>query len=99
MPTPESAMQEQPYRPKSHLLIFFCGIIMPVISITVEATTHICAEEFFDPIPTVWHLLLVLFVPLAQLHVWFVIRSGTVERPALTGLASAVAIAISIFYS
>lgn len=34
---------------------------MPGISIAVEATTHICAAEFFDPIPTVWHLLLVIF--------------------------------------
>src|SRR5919106_2166856 len=77
----------------------FAGVIMPVISITVEATTHICAETFFDPIPTMWHLLLVIFVPLAQLHVWFVVRRGAATRPVLTGLVNAIAIGISLFYS
>jgi vault protein inter-alpha-trypsin-like protein len=77
----------------------FAGVIMPVISITVEASTHVCAETFFDPIPTMWHLLLVIFVPLAQLHVWFVVRRGANTRPVLTGLVNAVAIGVSVFYS
>jgi hypothetical protein len=77
----------------------FAGVIMPVISITIEATSHICAEAFFDPIPTAWHMLLVVFVPLAQLHVWFVIRRGATTRPVLTGLANAIAIGVSLFYT
>lgn len=95
-------MHEQPYQPKRtwvHRFLFFAGVIMPAISITVEATTHICANEFFDPIPTVWHLMLVIFVPLANLHVWFAIRRGDAERLTLTGLANAAAIAVSVFYS
>ena len=78
---------------------FFAGIILPVISITIEATTHINAETFFDPIPTLWHLLLVIFVPVAQLHIWFVIRRGGTARPVLAGLVNAVAIGVSLFYS
>lgn len=77
----------------------FSGVIMPVISITVESTSHICAETFFDPIPTPWHVALVIFVPLAQLHVWFVVRRGAITRPALTGLVNAMAIAVSLFYT
>ena len=77
----------------------FAGVIMPAISITVEASTHICAETFFDPIPTLWHLLLVVFVPVAQLHIWFVIRRGGTNRPVLAGLVNAVAIGVSLFYS
>jgi hypothetical protein len=95
-------MDDQPYQPKRtwvHKFLLFAGVIMPAISITVEATTHICAEEFFDPIPTVWHLMLVIFVPLANLHVWFAIRRGDTERLTLSGLANAAAIAISAFYS
>ncbi len=64
----------QQYLPGPNRFTFFAGVIMPAISITVEATTHICAEVFFDPIPTIWHLLLVIFVPLAQIQVWFAIR-------------------------
>ena len=91
--------QPKPARTGIQRFTLFAGVIMPVISITVEATTHICAEAFFDPIPTMWHLLLVIFVPLAQLHVWFTVRRGANPRPVLTGLVNAVAIGISLFYS
>lgn len=79
--------------------LLFAGVIMPAISITVEATTHICAETLFDPIPTTWHLLMVIFVPLAQLHVWFTIRRGATERLTLAGWANALTIGISLLYS
>ena len=75
------------------------GVIMPAISITVEATSHICAETFFDPIPSTWHLLLVIFVPIAQLHVWFTIRRGTAQNLRRAGWLNALALGISIFYS
>jgi len=92
-------MEEQAVQPKSYWYLFIAGVIMPVISITVEAATHICAEEFFDPIPTAWHLLLVIFVPLAQLQVWFALRRGTPDRLRLAGFINAIVIGISIFYS
>lgn len=92
-------MEEQDYEPKSHWFLFVLGVIMPAISITVEASTHMCAEVFFDPLPTTWHLLLVIFVPLAQLQVWFAIRRGTPERLRLAGFINAIVIGISIFYS
>lgn len=88
-----------PYDPGPNRFTFFAGVIMPALSITVEATTHICAEAFFDPIPTVWHLLLVIFVPLAQLQVWFAIRRRTPDRLALAGFLNAITIGISIFYA
>ena len=93
------------YQPKPSLtgiqrFTLFAGVIMPVISITVESATHIQAEMFFDPIPTTWHLLLVIFVPLAQLHIWFVVRRGAdIKGPLVTGLVNAVAIGISLFYA
>jgi hypothetical protein len=90
---------QQPYQPKAHIFIFLAGVILPVLSITLEATTHICAEQFFDPIPTVWHLLIVIFVPLAQLQGWFAIRRAAHDRLMLAGLANTVVIGISVFYS
>src|ERR671917_242362 len=92
-------VQYQPKRTWVHKFLLFAGVIMPAISITVEATTHICAESLFDPIPTTWHLLMVIFVPLAQLHVWFTIRRGATERLTLAGWANALTIGISLFYS
>lgn len=83
----------------SQVFTCFAGIIMPALSITLEATTHVCAEVFFDPIPTPWHLVLVIFVPLAQLQVWRAIRRGDPQRLALAGWLNALTIGISIFYS
>ncbi|HEX8495397.1 MAG TPA: VIT domain-containing protein [Pyrinomonadaceae bacterium] len=75
------------------------GIILPALSVLVESVTHICAEHFFDPIPTLWHLLLVAFVPLAHLQVWLAVNKGRTERGMLLGIANAIAIGISIFYT
>jgi Vault protein inter-alpha-trypsin domain len=87
------------YDPGPNRFTFFAGVIMPAISITVEVTTHVCADVFFDPIPTIWHLLFVIFVPLAQLQVWFAIRRRNPDGLALAGFLNAVTIGISIFYS
>ncbi len=87
------------WRRWSEALTLFAGVILPAISIAVETTTHICAEDFFDPIPTLWHVLLVVFVPLAHLQAWLAIRKGHTSRGALLGLTNAVAIGIALFYT
>jgi hypothetical protein len=87
------------YDPGPNRFAFFAGVIMPAISITVEATTHICAEVFFDPLPTSWHLLLCIFVPLAQLQVWFALRRRAADRLALAGFLNSLTIGISLFYT
>ena len=82
-----------------HKLILFAGVILPAIAVSVEATLHICAQMFFDPIPTSWHMLLVILAPLAQLQVWFAIRRNDPNSLRLAGFANAAAIVISLFYS
>ncbi len=92
-------MEEQLTPPKPGVFLFLTGIVLPAISITVEATTHICAQIFFDPLPSVWHLLAVIFVPLAQLHTWLTIRRGTGKGLKIAGFTNAIVIGISIFYT
>lgn len=91
--------QNYPARTPFYGFVFFAGIIMPAISITLEATTHICAEYFFDPIPTFWHLALVIFVPLAQLQTWFAIRRADPNRIEMASGLNTAVLGISIFYS
>lgn len=81
------------------VLTLLGGAVLPAISIGVEATTHMCAETFFDPIPTVWHLLLVILVPLANFQLWLAVHRNRPERAALLGLANALACGISLFYT
>jgi hypothetical protein len=95
----EEQPYQQPYPTKSHIFVFFGGVLLPIISISLEAGTHVCANVFFDPIPTVWHLLLVVFVPLAQLQGWFAIRRADPHRLMLAGITNSAVIVISFFYS
>lgn len=93
---------QQYYQPRlsfTNKFTLIAGVILPAIAITIEASTHVCASVFFDPIPTGWHLALVILVPLAQLHVWYTIRRGTPDRLMLAGVVNAAVIGISIFYS
>jgi hypothetical protein len=75
------------------------GVILPAIAITVEATTNVCAHMFFDPIPTHWHLFLVILVPLTQLQVWMALRRNDPSRLGIAAVANAIAIGVSLFYS
>lgn len=86
-------------RPGPGTFTLLAGVVLPSISILVETTTHICADTFFDPIPTLWHVLLVVFVPLANLQVWLAVRRGRTDRGTLLGASNAVAVGVSIFYS
>ena len=95
-------MHQQIYQPRITFRDKFnmvAGVILPAIAITVEASTQLCASLFFDPIPSVWHLMLAIFVPLAQLYVWFTIRRGAPDRLMLAGFVNAGAIGVSLFYS
>ncbi len=44
-----------PERHTGDVLIALFGIILPAAVIAIEATTRLCAEAFFDPMPTWAH--------------------------------------------
>jgi hypothetical protein len=79
--------------------ILLFGITLPFISLGIELTTQICADSFFDPIPTIWHVLLVLLVPAINLQIWLAKRKERTDHPMLLRLLNGVVIGISIFYS
>ena len=86
-------------RQRWHVFTLLMGVILPSVSILIETTTHVCAENFFDPIPTLWHVLLVVFVPIANLQVWLAVRKGVTDRGLLLGAANAFAVGVSLFYT
>lgn len=49
------------------VFIVLFGILLPAITLAVELHTGMCAEVFFNPLATLGHVLLVAFVPLANL--------------------------------
>ncbi|MGH9945257.1 MAG: VIT domain-containing protein, partial [Pyrinomonadaceae bacterium] len=93
--------QDQPPPSERWRWLLLCGgVILPAVSLCIEATTHMCAETFFDPLPTLWHVLLVAFVPITNLQAWLALRRGRpVKRAAWLGLSNAAALGVGVFYS
>ncbi len=83
---------------KSGLIILF-GIIAPVITLGVELATQMCAGEFFDPLPTPIHILLVAFVPAANYLVWRDLMKGKSDHLWLLNWSNGITIGITLFYS
>lgn len=81
------------------VLIFIAGIIFPAMTLIFEIIWEVCAENFLDPIPTLFHVLLVGFVPIANAHLLWAIYKQKYERTTLLGWTSGIALGITIFYS
>src|SRR5262245_3901317 len=99
-PTPEapyfvtSARRQQP-----GIFLIFTALVLPSVSILIEITSGICAQMFFDPLPTVWHKVLVIAVPLANLLVIRGLWWSDAEYHWRLGLANGLAVAVSTFYT
>jgi hypothetical protein len=96
---PPAAAKQKTFGVFSGGFLFFIGVILPVITLVLEGATGMCAGAFFDPLPTVWHHLLVAFVPVANAWAFFAVRNGDVRRRALLGWLNGAALAIAVFYA
>jgi hypothetical protein len=80
------------------LLLLF-GVVLPLGTVVFEFLTGACAGVLFDPMPTIGHVALVAFVPLANLAVWIaVLRSNERWRSRL-GWANGIAIGVGLVYA
>ncbi|HEY5913884.1 MAG TPA: VIT domain-containing protein [Verrucomicrobiae bacterium] len=84
-------------KPPGWWLLFF-GVVLPLGAIIFEFLTGACAGVLFDPLPTVGHLALTLFVPAANFVVWRNIRRGQLQAATRLGWANGVAIGIALIY-
>lgn len=76
--------------------------IFPAAVIAIELTTGLCAGVFFDPMPTVWHLLLVAFVPVCNVLLWRAVRGasdGTAGQPIWLVVAAGAAVCVAASYT
>src|SRR4029079_12251910 len=83
----------------SKALLFFFGIFLPAITLLVEAVNHMCAESFFDPLPTVGHVFAIAAVPLANGAALWTLRRGGGARVEAMIFAQAIAVAIAGVYT
>lgn len=94
----DPAPSEEPSAPerysKSRLFILLAGVILPVFTLGFEASTHVSGESFFDPIPSLAHILLLSLVPLA--NAWLLFELGRRLPRLPRGLAGLNAFVIGI---
>jgi hypothetical protein len=94
-----TATASKPVAPKGGVLLLLFGILLPVATLVMEFLTGMCAGEFFDPIPSFWHVLLVALVPVANLLVWLALQRNDARYRDWLGWANGAAIGVAIFYS
>ena len=81
--------------PVSWPIVLF-GVVLPAFTLGFELVTGLCADVFFDPVPTVGHLLLVAVVPAVFLLLRLAdsMRLDRVGRLLPTLLCCAVAVCL-----
>jgi hypothetical protein len=83
--------------PGEWMLIF--GVVFPAVVIGLELISHMCADAFFDPMPTYWHVAAVSLVPASNLLVWHHLQDETRRTTKWFAFANGMAIAIAGFYA
>jgi hypothetical protein len=75
--------------------VMFFGVILPVLVILLEVFTGFCGGAFFDPVPTFWHAILLISVPV--LNFWLLKKGGTAGSRE-QGIAAGVMLIVAGFY-
>jgi hypothetical protein len=87
----------KPQRPGEWILLV--GVLYPIVVIGIELYSRMCAEAFFDPMPTLLHTFAVAFVPASNLLMWVRLQHDTVQNTKWLAFANGAAIAIAGFYA
>lgn len=98
VPAPATRDPENRIGTFAFIMLLLFGVVAPAGVLLFEATTHFCGSEIFDPIPTLWHKLLVAMVPLANLLVLVALLARRPRAPRALLFLNGFAIAISLFY-
>ena len=101
-PALPSVLQAEPVHepPKRHGRVFlFCGVILPLVALLFETTTHYCAQHFFDPFPSTAHILLYLLIPVSNFLTWLAGRRDLSSYYLFISLANGMAMGIGCLYT
>ncbi len=82
-----------------HGLLFVFGTILPVAALSFELFARLCAGVFFDPVPSVAHVLLVAAVPAGNAMLWWRLRGGNAHYSSTLDFLSAFSIGVALTYT
>ncbi len=84
---------------KHQILIIFCGILLPLAALLMELFTNICSSTFFNPIPTVWHILLIVSVPVSVIIIGWILRTNRVNYSPVIPWLNGTMVGITALYT
>lgn len=84
---------------KRGMVFLFFGVILPVLAVIFELTTHYCAQHFFDPFPSSNHVILFLLIPLSNFLAWLSGRRDMSAHFGFMSLISGMAMGIGCLYA
>jgi len=84
---------------KPGIFLLLAGVILPCAAIVFEITTHMCARNFFDPLPTPAHVLLFALIPTSNLLVWVASRRNMTDLLGMLTLGTGMSMGVAILYS
>ncbi len=82
----------------STFLVLLLGVVAPLAAITIELTTRICTETFFDPLPGPAHIALALTAPAAGAFMAWFLRNPAFRHRKMAGWSAGFAMAVSAVY-
>ena len=86
-------------KPLAYGFVVCFGVLLPLITLIVELSTNLCAEAFFDPVPSLWHVLIVALVPVANAQLLWSLHKNRFEKAAFLAWISAISAGAAVFYS
>jgi hypothetical protein len=78
---------------------FFGGVLLPLLAVAFETSSHFCASHFFDPFPSSTHVVLFLLIPFANCLAWATQYEDFSQHYSFMALATGMAAGIGIMYS
>lgn len=79
-------------------MLMLAGVIFPAAVILIEAVWGLCAQAFFDPLPTMGHVAIASLVPASNLFALAILRDR-VRMPVWFPMVSGAAMAVAVFYA
>lgn len=79
-------------------LLFWLGLVGSAFTLAFELSTHACASDHFDPLPSWLHVVLVALVPVALLGVWLAGRKADARWLGGASFLHGLALAPILYY-
>jgi hypothetical protein len=84
---------------KRHLGLLIAGVLWPLITILFEYVTRLCTGTLFDPLPSLWHGVLLAWLPIGNFFAWVWLCGGEKPMPRWIAFSITFNLGTSIAYT